>query len=91
MARSPGDQNVTRAERLQVGTLYSAGMPLAEIALAVGRNRISIRRIVAASGGLSPRSVARSPLRLSIGEREEISRGSVAIRRLPVAPVLRDG
>jgi IS30 family transposase len=75
MARSPGDQNVTRAERLQVGTLYSAGMPLAEIALAVGRNRISVRRIVAASGGLSPRSVARSPLRLSIGEREEISRG----------------
>ena len=75
MARSPGDQNLTRAERLQVGVLSAAGMPVDEIARAVGRNRRSVQRVVAASGGLRPRSVARSLLRLSIVEREEISRG----------------
>ena len=75
MARSPGDQNLTRAERQRVGILYATGMPVDDIALAVGRNRRSVGRVVAASGGLSPRSVARSPLRLSIDEREEISLG----------------
>src|SRR5450432_906888 len=75
MARSPGDQNVTHAERLRIGVLSAAGLTRDEIALAVGRNRRSVQRVIAASGGLRPRSVARSPLRLSIAEREEISRG----------------
>jgi transposase, IS30 family len=75
MARSPGDQNLTRAERQRVGVLYATGLPVDEIARVIGRHRVSVRRVVVASGGLPPRSVARSPLRLSIGEREEISRG----------------
>ena len=75
MARSPGDWNLTQAERLQMRVLYAAGMPFAEIATTVGRNLRVVHRVLAASGGLPPRVGARSPLRLSLAEREEISRG----------------
>jgi IS30 family transposase len=93
MARSPGDQNLTQAERLRIRVLYAAGMPLEEIPTAVGRNLRSILRVVAASGGMTPRVTARSALRLSFAEREEISRGLLAgesyrsiARRLGRAP-----
>jgi IS30 family transposase len=75
MARSPGDQNVTQAERLRIRVLYAAGMPLEAIPAAVGRELRTVARVLAQSGGLPPRVTVRSALRLSIGEREEISRG----------------
>ena len=91
MARSPGDQNVTQAERLRIRVLYAAGMPLEEIPTVVGRNLRSIQRVVAASGGLPPRMAARSALRLSFAEREEISRGCWPASRTGPSRVDWDG
>jgi len=78
MGRSPGDQNLTSAERQRIGVLYTSGMPIDDIALAVGRTGQSVVRVVMASGGVQPRTRARSALRLSLAEREEISRGLAA-------------
>ena len=99
MARDPGDQNLTAAERLQIQVLYAAGVPLEDIPEVVGRTLRSVHRVLAKTGGVKPRVAARSPLRLSLAEREEISRGLTAgesyrsiARRLGRAPstVLRE-
>jgi IS30 family transposase len=45
------------------------------VAAAIGCSTKSVQRLLAASGGVPPRSRRRSPLRLSLAEREEISRG----------------
>src|SRR6476659_8039775 len=75
MGRSRGDQNLTSAERQRIGVLYTAGMPIDEIVLAVGRTGQSVVRVVIACGGVQPRTRARSALRLSLAGREEISLG----------------
>jgi IS30 family transposase len=51
---------------------------MVSVALAVGRSTWSVGRIVGRAGGLPPRPTARSTLRLSTAEREEISRGLLA-------------
>jgi IS30 family transposase len=75
MARSPGDWGVLNAERHRIATLYAAGVPADDIARAVGRTARTIARVLKSTGGLPPRHPVRSPLRLSLAEREEISRG----------------
>lgn len=75
MARRLGDQNLTQAERLQVRVLHAAGMPIEAIPAAIGRDLRTVQRVLAATGGIPPRIDSRSALRLSIVEREEISRG----------------
>lgn len=99
MARHPGDRNLTAAEGMRIALLYVAGVPVSDIGPTVGRTLRSVQRVLARSGGIAPRTTARSALRLSIAEREEISRGLRAgesyrsiSRRLGRAPssVLRE-
>src|SRR5690242_16061670 len=75
MTGNAGHGNVTNAERLRIQVLHAAGVPYEVLAAAVGRNLVTIHRVLNTTGGLPPRRVGRSPLRLSIVEREEISRG----------------
>ena len=75
MARSPGDWGLLNAERHRIATLYAAGVSADDIARAVGRSGRTIARVLKATGGLPPGHPVRSPLRLSLAEREEISRG----------------
>jgi IS30 family transposase len=44
------------------------------VAIAVGRSKRQVQRLVSRFGGIQPRDTVRSPLRLSGAEREEISR-----------------
>jgi IS30 family transposase len=54
---------------------WKAGQSLSEIGRALGKERSSIHRMVASTGGYVPPPRRRSPRVLSLTEREEISRG----------------
>ena len=55
------------------------GLRPLEAAAAGGVSRAAVRKWIAASGGVRPRTpMPRSPLRLSLAEREEVSRGLAA-------------
>lgn len=66
---------LTRADQLEVRRRVAAGERYEAVAAAIGCSTKSVQRLLAASGGVPPRSRRRSPLRLSLAEREEISRG----------------
>jgi IS30 family transposase len=85
--------HLTDADQLEVLEGLRAGATLDAVAEAAGCSRCTVQRLVARTGGLKPRVVPRSALRLSLAEREEISRGVVAgescrsiARRLARAP-----
>jgi IS30 family transposase len=62
------------AERFEVQTRVSRGEQIDGIAQALGRHPETIARIIRDLGGRPPLRKAHSPLRLSLAEREEISR-----------------
>jgi IS30 family transposase len=68
----------SRADRAQIESLIRAGATFDATAEAVGCSTKSIQRFLALTGGLKSRLKERSPLRLSLAEREELSRGLVA-------------
>ena len=86
-------KRLSDAERLEIRTRIAAGATHWETAEAVGCSTKAVQRLLKRTGGLPPRTVARSSLRLSLCEREEISRGLKAgdsyralARRLDRAP-----
>jgi IS30 family transposase len=66
---------VRAAERAEIRRRIAAGERPIDVAVAFRRAVSTIHQIVRQEGGVPPRRVLRSPLRLSLGEREEISRG----------------
>ena len=84
---------VSAEERAEIWRLYVAGASLRSIDRTLRRPVSTAYKVVASTGGLQPATSGRSPLRLSLAEREEISRGVVAgescraiARRLSRAP-----
>ncbi len=84
---------LTTEERAEVWRLYRTGASLRSIDRTLGRRVSTSWKVVAATGGLPPLESHRSPVRLSLPEREEISRGVVSgescraiARRLMRAP-----
>src|SRR5258708_2653494 len=84
---------LTAAEKAEIWRRYRGGASLRSIHLALGRGSRTVWLFVASTGGSPPAVRTRSPLRLSLPEREEISRGVVAqescraiARRLGRAP-----
>jgi transposase, IS30 family len=63
------------ADRERIWDLRSQGLNTNEIALTMGRAYSSVATVIKATGGVRPVTPRRSPLRLSLAEREEISRG----------------
>jgi IS30 family transposase len=72
----------TEADKALMWDRWQQGESLHAIARLFDRYHNSIRRIVAASGGIRPQPRRRSPLALSLADREEISRGIVASQSL---------
>jgi IS30 family transposase len=66
---------LTVAEKERLGELVAAGTPLGEIAELIGRDRWTTRRNINYLARRPAPERKRSPLRLSLAEREEISRG----------------
>lgn len=71
-------RRLSQADRSQIERLIWGGETFETAAAAVGCSTKSIQRFLAATGGLKRRVKERSPLRLSLADREELSRGLVA-------------
>jgi transposase, IS30 family len=81
---------LSSADRLELRRRVAAGEKFEEAAAAVGCSAKSVQRLLAATGGVPPRRTSRSHLRLSLAEREEISRGLEAGESCrPIAARLR--
>ena len=65
-------------DRATIWDMREAGVPVKRIAKHLGRQNSSLRRFIADHGGTRPSARQRSDLRLSLEEREEISRGLAA-------------
>jgi transposase, IS30 family len=84
---------LSKREQADIWRRYGIGESLRSISRTVGRDMGMLRSLIASTGGRQPRELRRSELRLSLAEREEISRGLVAgdsgrqiARRLKRAP-----
>ena len=73
---------ISDEERLRIAELLADGAPVWRLHQAINRSRYAIRRAVIALQRPARREPERSPLRLSLTEREEISRGLAAGRSL---------
>ena len=71
-------RRLSRADRAEIERLIWDGATFEAAAAAVGCPAKSIQRFMAVTGGLRRRIKERSPLRLALAEREELSRGLVA-------------
>jgi IS30 family transposase len=71
-------RRLSHADRSEIERLIRGGETFATAATAVGCSTKSIQRFLALTGGLKSRVKERSPLRLSVADREEVSRGLVA-------------
>jgi transposase, IS30 family len=86
-------RRLSHVDRATIESLIWGGATFEAAAAAVGCSTKSIQRFLATTGGLKRRLRPRSPLRLSLREREELSRGLVVgdslraiARRLGRAP-----
>jgi len=68
-------RRLNRRERSEIRARIAAGETHWEAAEAVDCSTKTVQRLLVKTGGLPPRARPRSPLRLSLAEREEISRG----------------
>lgn len=75
---SGNPRRLSRADLAEIERLIFDGATFEKAAATVGCSTKSIQRFLAATGGLKRRLKVRSPLRLSLAEREELSRGLVA-------------
>jgi len=71
-------RRLSQADRAEIERLIWGGATFEAAAAAVGCSTKSIQRFMALTGGLKRRIKERSALRLSLAEREELSRGLVA-------------
>jgi len=73
---------LSSAERELIWVRWREGEPIWKIAQGLERSGTSVRAVLDRTGGISPRLRQRSCRALSLGEREEISRGLAAQRSL---------
>src|SRR5215471_1350976 len=66
---------ISDVERQRIAELLAEGAPVWRLHQEINRSRHAIRRAVIALRRPARREPGRSPLRLSLAEREEISRG----------------
>ena len=69
---------LSKREQADIWRRYGSGESLRSVSRTTGRDMGTLRRLIASTGGRQPAVLRRSELRLSLAEREEISRGLVA-------------
>lgn len=75
-------RRLSHADRAKIERLICSGATFEAAATAAGCSTKSIQRFLALTGGVKRRLRPRSPLRLSLRAREELSRGLVVGRVL---------
>ncbi len=73
-----GHPALTEEYKAALWERYGRGESVSAIARAVGRHSVTVGQFIRAAGGIRPPPVCRSQVRLSLAEREEISRGLAA-------------
>ena len=73
-----GRPGLSGSQKADLWERWKSGQSLSDIARGLGKHPGSIHGVVSADGGIAPRVRQRSPLALSLSEREEISRGIAA-------------
>ena len=76
--RADHGRRLGHADHAESQRRVSEGETFASAAAAVGCSTKAIQRFMARTGGMRPRARARSPLRWSLADREELSRGLIA-------------
>lgn len=76
--RADHGRRLSQIDHLEIQRRVSEGETFARAAAAVGCSTKSIQRFMGRTGGLMRRARERSPLRLSLADREELSRGLLA-------------
>lgn len=74
-SREDHGRRLSAGERSKIRAQIAAGKTHWEVAEAVGCSTKTVQRLLVKTGGFPARARGRSPLRLSLAEREEISRG----------------
>ena len=75
--RADHGRRLSDEDHVEIQRRVSEGETFARAAAAVGCSTKSIQRFMARTGGMMPRSRARSPRRLSLADREESLRRRV--------------
>ncbi len=70
-----GRPGLTRRQKRELWHRWKAGQSLSEIGRALDKHAGSVHGVLAATGGIEPRTRKRSTRALQLSEREEISRG----------------
>lgn len=78
LRKRPMRRQWTAAERAEVWRRWRSGECIRDIALALGRPQPTVHHEVEYHGGVAPRERRRNPHRLSLDDREAISRGIAA-------------
>jgi hypothetical protein len=73
--REPRQVKLSGIQRSDIWSRWKAGQPFHEIGRVFGKDHVSIQFMVAQHGGIAPAARRRSPLTLTLAERENISRG----------------
>ena len=69
---------ITETEQERIWDMHEAGVPVKRIARIMGRQNCSMRELISRTGGMRPPPRIVNERHLSLGEREEISRGLAA-------------
>ena len=69
---------LTQRDQEEIWQRWQQGWPLGRIGRSMGRSTATVQALVARSGGVRPAARTRASDRLSLSEREEISRGVAA-------------
>lgn len=82
-----GRSSFSAQERTALWIKWKAGESISEISRALDKDYTTVRHLIGAHGGIAPAPRRRSPLALTLAEREEISRGIAA--NLPIQEIAR--
>jgi IS30 family transposase len=76
------NRGLSAEEKAELWRRWKAGETVAQIARTMGKHHLALFRVVRPYGGIAPAERCRSRLALTLGEREEISRGLCARRSI---------